>query len=163
MLNTKKIVFLLLLISVLISQGLSAPASLKQSGSDDGGNDDVEEGEVSDDNAGVEKRSKLYAFLISFFAGGLGADWFYLSRGVFIYIIIGIVKLFLIGQAGICCCLFKCETCCCCTFGECLKTCFGPCGWVVSIGIFIWWVVDWVRILTDTFPDGNGMELIIDM
>ena len=160
MLNTKKIVYLLLLISVLAPQGLSAPASFNQSSSGDGGDGDVEEGEVTDEN----KRSKLAAFLISFFAGGFGADWFYLSRGVFIYIVVGIVKLLLIGQAGICCCQARCETCCCCcTFGDCLKTCFGPCGWLISIGIFIWWVVDWVRILTDSFPDGKGVELILDL
>ena len=155
MLNLKKIFCLLLLISVIAPQGLSAPTSSSQPDSDDKdeGHDAVEE----------VKRSKLAAFLISFFAGGLGADWFYLSRGVLIYIIVGIVKLLLIGQAGFCCFSFKCETCCCCTFGEGLQKCLGPCGCLVSIGVFIWWVVDWVRILTDTFPDGNGLELFKDM
>merc|ERR1719431_778631 len=130
MLNTKikKIVFLLILISTLAPQGLS-----------------------SDDN----KRSKLATFLLSFFLGGFGADWFYLSRGVFSYIMVGIVKLLLIK--------FKC---CCCsisfTSGEgyeisCCDSCC--CGRLVSFGIFIWWVVDWIRILTDNFPDGNGTEL----
>ena len=27
------------------------------------------------------KKSKLTAFLLSFFIGGLGADWFYLAQG----------------------------------------------------------------------------------
>ena len=26
-------------------------------------------------------------------------------------------------------------------------------------GFLIWWIVDWIRILCDTFPDGNGHEL----
>jgi TM2 domain-containing membrane protein YozV len=30
-------------------------------------------------------------------------------------------------------------------------------------GIGIWWLVDWIRILTDSFPDGDGVELKIDM
>ena len=27
----------------------------------------------------------------------------------------------------------------------------------------IWWLVDWIRVLTDTFPDGNGLPLKDDM
>jgi len=23
----------------------------------------------------------------------------------------------------------------------------------------VWWLVDWIRVLTQTFPDGNGMAL----
>merc|ERR1711902_87147 len=71
--------------------------------------------------------SKLVAFLISFFAGGLGADWFYLSAGSAAYIVAGIFKLITIGGFG------------------------------------IWWLVDWIHILADTFPDGNGISLRNDM
>lgn len=70
-----------------------------------------------------EQRSKLAAFLISLFAGTLGADWFYLALGNGLYIFAGIVKLLTIGCGG------------------------------------IWWLVDWIRILADGFPDGNGVAL----
>ena len=30
-------------------------------------------------------------------------------------------------------------------------------------GMGIWWLVDWIRILTDSFPDGNGLPLNDDM
>ena len=30
-------------------------------------------------------------------------------------------------------------------------------------GFGIWWLVDWIRILVDNFPDGNGLPLIKDM
>jgi len=38
-------------------------------------------------------KSKLAAFLLSFFVGGLGVDWFYLSTGDAGYIAAGIFKL----------------------------------------------------------------------
>jgi len=71
--------------------------------------------------------SKLAAFLISFLAGGLGADWFYLSAGSAGYIVAGIFKLLTLGGFG------------------------------------IWWLVDWIRVLADSFPDGNGLALKNDM
>jgi len=30
-------------------------------------------------------------------------------------------------------------------------------------GLGIWWLVDWIRVLADTFPDGNGLALKNDM
>ena len=105
-------------------------------------------------------KSKLVAFLLSFFVGGFGADWFYLSNGVFTYIMVGIIKLLLIGQAGLCCCSVKFGFC---SLQEGLEKICGPCSCLVGLGVFLWWVVDWVRILTNTFPDGNGMELLLDM
>ncbi|CAF4260725.1 unnamed protein product, partial [Rotaria sordida] len=42
-------------------------------------------------------KSKLAAFLLSFFAGGLGADWFYLSVGNSGYIAAGVFKLLSLG------------------------------------------------------------------
>lgn len=105
-------------------------------------------------------KSKLVAFLLSFFVGGFGADWFYLSNGVFTYIMVGIIKLLLIGQAGLCCCSVKFGFC---SLQEGLEKICGPCSCLVSLGVFLWWVVDWVRVITNTFPDGNGMELLLDM
>lgn len=62
---------------------------------------------------------QLVAFLLSFFIGECGADWFYLARGNCCYICGGVGKLL--------------------TFG----------------GIMVWWLVDWIRLLVGTFPDGN--------
>jgi TM2 domain-containing membrane protein YozV len=71
-----------------------------------------------------QQRSKLAAFLLSFFVGGFGADWFYLSVGNGGYIAAGVFKLLTLG------------------------------------GIGIWWLVDWIRILTNSFPDGQGVALL---
>ena len=30
-------------------------------------------------------------------------------------------------------------------------------------GFGIWWLVDWIRVLTDSFGDGMGRELFMDM
>lgn len=103
-----------------------------------------------------EQRTKLTAFLVSFFVGTLGIDWFVLSRGNAGYIIAGIIKLII-------------------SFGCCI-------GWplilvsaakksrnyivtgnVINV-IFtaisvIWWLTDWIRILANVFRDGNGAPL----
>ena len=119
----------------------------------------MEERKAEVNNTEHEKKSKLAAFLLSFFLGGFGADWFYLSRGVFTYIMVGIIKLLLIGQAGCCCC----SLIDCCSLQGGMEKCFGPCSWIVGLGVFLWWVVDWARVLTNNFPDGNGMELLMDL
>jgi hypothetical protein len=46
-------------------------------------------------------KSKLVAFLLSFFVGGFGVDYFYLSMGKFHYIGCGIGKMFTCGGCGI--------------------------------------------------------------
>ena len=48
-----------------------------------------------------QQKSKLAAFLLSFFVGGLGADWFYLSVGNGGYIAAGVFKLLTLGGLGI--------------------------------------------------------------
>jgi hypothetical protein len=70
------------------------------------------------------QKSKLAAFLLSFFVGGLGGDWFYLSVGNGGYIAAGVFKMLTLG------------------------------------GIGIWWLVDWIRILTNSFPDGQNYALL---
>lgn len=74
-----------------------------------------------------EGHSKLVTFLLSFFVGMFGVDWFYLSAGTPAYIVGGFFKLLTGGGAG------------------------------------IWWFVDWIRVLADAFPDGNGVPLLNDM
>ena len=46
-------------------------------------------------------KSKLVAFLLSWFLGGLGVDWFYLSAGNGGYIVGGIFKLITGGGLGL--------------------------------------------------------------
>ena len=62
-------------------------------------------------------------FLVSFFAGATGADWFYLSAGNGGYIAAGVFKLLTLGGLG------------------------------------VWQVTDWIRVLDDAFPDGQGVPL----
>ncbi|CAF0930692.1 unnamed protein product [Rotaria sordida] len=103
-----------------------------------------------------QQRTKLTAFLVSFFVGTLGIDWFVLSRGNAGYIIAGIVKLLI-------------------SLG-----CF--IGWpllfvsrsknsrkyiainsfinaILTAASVIWWLTDWIRILANVFYDGNGAPL----
>ena len=85
---------------------------------DDGWTDDSD-GKICN----YQRKSELIAFLVSFFVGGLGVDWFYLARGNAGYIVGGVFKLLTLGCCG------------------------------------IWWTVDWIRILANGFPDGNGYDL----
>jgi TM2 domain-containing membrane protein YozV len=71
-----------------------------------------------------QQKIKLTAFLLSFFLGFFGADWFYLSAGNGGYIAAGVFKLLTLGGLG------------------------------------IWWLVDWIRILANAFPDGQGVNLV---
>ena len=71
-----------------------------------------------------QQKSKLAVFLLSFFLGGFGGDWYYLSMGNGAYIAAGIFKMLTLGGMG------------------------------------IWWLVDWIRILTNSFLDGQGNSLL---
>merc|ERR1711997_147906 len=97
-----------------------------------------------------EQKSKLTAFLLSFFLGILGADWFYLSQGQAGYIVAGLIKLF-----------FPVITCCCAACCGGLAGELGAKGVAACNGLIvtIWYFVDWIRILVDSFNDGNGEEL----
>ena len=48
-----------------------------------------------------KRKSKLAAFLISFFVGMFGGDWFFLSKGDGGYIVAGVFKLLTLGGVGI--------------------------------------------------------------
>jgi hypothetical protein len=88
--------------------------------------------------------------------GTLGIDWFVLSRGNGAYIAAGVFKLFM--------------SCGCC-FGlpfvligvrkdSKAWMSVGPIINVLLIlGSSIWWFIDWIRILANSFPDGNGAPL----
>ena len=108
-------------------------------------------------------KSKLTLFLLSFFAGGFGADWFYMSSGDSIFICVGIIKIFMfsifpliIFFLGLLVALFIDKH-----FGETLV--------MAGIIIFllaglIWWFVDWIRIVSDGWiVDGKGIWIYVDM
>jgi TM2 domain-containing membrane protein YozV len=120
-----------------------------------------------------KQKEKLTAFLLSFFAGNVGADWFYLASGNTGYIVAGVFKLitgffFIAGSCFICCIT------CCAQYKGHKNTRVHTCEYkgfgygnsiftvimiICSLTNSIWYVVDWIRILTDTFNDGNGYDL----
>lgn len=107
-------------------------------------------------NCSYKQRSKTATVLISIYFGTFGVDWFYLSRGNSIYIVVGICKLLI--------------SCGCLTgwpilalgarklssrtirIGYILST------WLTLLSL-LWWIIDWTRILANKFPDGNNIEL----
>ncbi|CAF0899463.1 unnamed protein product [Adineta ricciae] len=108
------------------------------------------------DTCSYEQRKKLTAFLLSFFVGTLGIDWFYLSRGYAGYIVAGIIKLLLSGG-----CCFGWPFILMGTdkksrkyfvFGNAVNI-------ILSAAALIWWLIDWIRILADAFHDGYGAPL----
>jgi len=81
-----------------------------------------------DGPCGYHQRSKLVAFLLSFFLGSYGVDWFYLyNNGNGGYIVAGVFKILTLG------------------------------------GCTIWWLIDWIRVLADAFPDGHDEGLEQDL
>jgi len=103
-----------------------------------------------------EQRSKTTAVLISIYFGIFGVDWFYLSRGNSLYIIVGLLKLFISFSCCICWPLL--------TIGahrvSKLMLMFGYIGGIsFSLICLFWWIIDWARILANKFPDGHGVEL----
>lgn len=88
---------------------------------------ECDEGWINKDNkvCSYKQKLQLIAFLLSFFLGTFGADWFYLSvcNPCDCYSCVGVVKLLTVGGAG------------------------------------VWWLVDWIRIIVNTFPDGNNIPL----
>jgi len=103
-----------------------------------------------------QQRSKLTAFLLSFFLGIFGIDWFYLSRGNGGYIVAGILKLLI--SSG---CLFGWPFI---NIGGTKKSrTYIVSGNLINVILtsisLIWWLTDWIRILANAFHDGNGAPL----
>ncbi len=113
-----------------------------------------------------EQKQKLTAFLLSFFAGAFGADWFYLAGGNSGYLVAGSFKLIsgLFFIVGVC---FGCCTSICMLIdrpsvkkiGLCLSISIGILVIFCSLANAVWCTVDWIRVLTDSFKDGNGVSL----
>lgn len=103
-----------------------------------------------------EQRTKLRAFLLSFFVGIFGVDWFYLSRGVTSYMIVGIMKLLISLGCFIGWPIFIIKI-------SKMKDHFAFLGNIISVLFsltsFLWWLTDWIRILANVFPDGYGAPL----
>ncbi|PRP84759.1 mitochondrial RNA-splicing protein MRS3-like [Planoprotostelium fungivorum] len=102
-----------------------------------------------------QQRSRVTALLLSFFLGTLGAERFYLGQ-----VELGITKLLL--------CLFICILPCCLLWLACmvperqigrmaaLPTMMTV---LVILAVFVWWMTDWILILTNKVTDVNGVSL----
>lgn len=111
-------------------------------------------------NCNYKQKEKLVAFLLSFFIGNFGADWFYLANGRTSYIVLGVIKL-LTGFMAI-------GFSCCFCFAGCMRSDGSKVAFFVLIVLLVsisplvniaWWLADWIRILLDTFLDGNNIGL----
>ncbi len=101
-----------------------------------------------------KQSSKMMAFILSFLVGSAGVDWFVLSRRDSLYILCGILKLLI--SAG--CCIWsplaaRSKSKNATTAASCLSV-------SLTLIAFIWWLIDWIRILFNNFPDGNGASLV---
>lgn len=101
-----------------------------------------------------KQASRFSSFLTSLIIGGAGFDWFILSRENSLYVLTGLLKL-LISIASYIWTGFavinKTES------SMFVASCFSL---NLSLIAIIWWIVDWIRILFNKFPDGNGAPLI---
>lgn len=103
-----------------------------------------------------EQRTKLTAFLVSFFVGILGIDWFVLARGNAGYIIAGIIKLMI----SLACSIgwpvlvirFSKKDSRALAIGNIINA-------TLSVTAFVWWLTDWIRVLGNVFYDGHGAPL----
>lgn len=103
-----------------------------------------------------EQRTKSTAFLLSFFVGIFGVDWFVLSRGNAGYIVAGFIKLIIslgciIAWPALITNISRKDT----NLPVIVKTV----GVLLSLISFIWWLTDWIRVLADVFYDGNRAPL----
>jgi TM2 domain-containing membrane protein YozV len=108
------------------------------------------------DICNYQQNKKLTAFLLSFFLGIFGVDWFYLSRGTAGYIIAGIIKLLItlgciIGWPIVIVNRSK-NKANLIVIGNIINV-------LLSVASFIWWLTDWIRILANVFYDGYGEPL----
>lgn len=105
-------------------------------------------------NCSYKQKTKSSILILSLFVGAAGIDWFVLSCKNNLYILIGLLK-FLISTAG---CIWTRLS-----FINRTKTSAIVAGGLgVSLGFIsiIWWIIDWIRIISNHFPDGNGVSLI---
>eukprot|EP01116_Phalansterium_solitarium_P006123 TRINITY_DN18428_c0_g1_i1.p1 TRINITY_DN18428_c0_g1~~TRINITY_DN18428_c0_g1_i1.p1 ORF type:complete len:172 (+),score=45.65 TRINITY_DN18428_c0_g1_i1:75-590(+) len=107
----------------------------------------------------TERKAKLTAFLLSFFVGAYGGDRFYLG-----YIGAGVGKLILTLAP----CILPYFFCCfLCADPERKRSVLAIALYVLTsctgLGVVVWWLTDWILILTDQLPDVDGNALYHDM
>jgi hypothetical protein len=101
-----------------------------------------------------QQSSKMMVFAVSFIVGSAGVDWFVLSRKDSLFILCGILKFLILTG----CCIWNplaatSKSKHAMTGASCLSL-------FLSLISLIWWIADWIRILLDSFPDGNGAPLV---
>ncbi|CAF1093453.1 unnamed protein product [Adineta steineri] len=108
------------------------------------------------DVCNYKQRTKLTAFLVSFFVGIFGIDWFVLSQGKAGYIIAGIIKLIIslgcITAWPVIIFNLSKKKPNLASIATLINVTF-------SLTTFIWWLTDWIRVLAEVFYDGNGAPL----
>ena len=102
------------------------------------------------------QRTKLAAFLLSFFLGIFGIDWFVLSRANSRFLLAGTMKLLLtigcaIGWPTLIIIVPKTKSH--------LVSILTGINVLLTVTSFVWWLTDWVRILANVFSDGHGAPL----
>ncbi len=107
--------------------------------------------DYDDKMCNYQQFKKFDIFLISVCSGMFGTDWFYLSRGSYWYIGIGCIKtataVIVIGNL---CWLIRSSS---------------RRKWIIfslTLSLLGWismWATDWIRVLFNIFPDGNGIAL----
>lgn len=108
-----------------------------------------------------KQKEKIFAFLLSFIIGSLGADWFYLANGNVAFLIIGIIKSLVGIFFIISICFHRFTFICAKKFISSSKQKAILQSFVYFYGILntLFWFVDWFRILVDATKDGNGVSL----
>lgn len=97
--------------------------------------------------------SKISTFFSSFLFGFTGFDWFFLSRNNYLYILTGLLKFLLTLAGSIWLCLaIQNRTHSATYIADYLSI-------TLIFLSFTWWIIDWIRILFNKFPDGNYVFL----
>ncbi len=117
-----------------------------------------DKGYITDDGGvcNYEKKKKWILFIASFLGGWTGVDWFILARGNTDYKVTGAFKLILSFIVFV----FFCRAMCSVRRGDPYEELvIVILVFFISTASFCWWMIDWIRILDDLFPDGNGIGL----
>jgi len=111
------------------------------------------------DDCSYKQKSKRTAFLFYLFLGEFGAGNFYLG-----YVITGTFELFF----TLLICIIPCLPlyCLCCIEEEGFQLVYTLVVLSIAcifIGIWIWWLVEWILLIADQIPEANGQPLYNDM
>lgn len=101
-----------------------------------------------------KRKSRGVSFLLSFFVGFTGANFFYLADGNGGYIFAGIFIL-LCFLAPI---FMICVSCCDIKYSKECSDCGSACANLLYSIIILWWGVIWIVDVAGALPDGNGVD-----